>query len=145
MIKDLPDRILEEIMIEGTMLLSGVDLDIRIGRPLPVAPILEKPTVQRALRNTKFEQFLDAPKLKSLIKKQSKVVMQRYMHAIYSMTTINHDHLFATFLRLYPYQNVKKKDLLRRVYLAAMTLQGKPSFQMRTTPFPAKCTASPAH
>ncbi|WP_051309465.1 alpha/beta fold hydrolase [Desulfogranum japonicum] len=131
MIKDLPDRILEEIMIEGTMLLSGVDLDIRFGKPMTIAPILERKIVTKALKRKNFQQFLETPELHSLLKKQGKIVMQQYMHAIYSMTTINHDHLFATFLRLYPYQRVQKRNLLRRVYLAAMTLQKTPPSNCR--------------
>ncbi len=123
MIKDLPDRILEEIMIEGTMLFSGVDLDIRFGKPFTIAPLLDRPDIDSALQATDFDQFLQQPQMKSILHGLGESLMQQYMHAIYSMTTINHDHLFATFLRYYPYPRVKKRDLLRRVYLAAMTLQ----------------------
>ncbi|CAB5154945.1 FIG00680866: hypothetical protein [Olavius algarvensis associated proteobacterium Delta 3] len=42
-IEDLPDRILEEIMTEGTMLLSGVDIDIRFGEPIHVFDYMAAP------------------------------------------------------------------------------------------------------
>jgi esterase/lipase len=53
----------------------------------------------------------------------SKNIMQRYMQAIYTMTTVNHDHLFASFLRLYPYRHIKISDLKRRVFYAASLLR----------------------
>jgi len=46
-------------------------------------------------------------------------IMQRYMSDIYSLTTVNHDHLFATILRLMPTNAIDLYDLRRRTYLAA--------------------------
>jgi 1-acyl-sn-glycerol-3-phosphate acyltransferase len=34
MVEDLPDRLTEEIITEGAMLLSGVDIDMRFGEPI---------------------------------------------------------------------------------------------------------------
>lgn len=131
MVKGLPDRILEEAMIEGTMLLSGVDIDVRFGKPFAIAPVLERQDIDSALQETNFIQFLHSPPMKAILHGLGRSLMQQYMHAIYSMTTVNHDHLLATFLRLYPYPRVKKRDLLRRVYFASMTLQeSQPSSRM---------------
>ena len=41
LVKDISERTLEEIMTEGTMLLSGVDLDIRIGKPIVIEEFLD--------------------------------------------------------------------------------------------------------
>ena len=117
------NSILEETMIEGTMLLTNVDLDIHFGKPLAIAPMLDRKDIDSALQETNFVEFLQLPQMKAILHGLGRSLMQQYMHAIYSMTTINYDHLFATFLRLYPYSRVKKRDLLRRVYFAAMTLQ----------------------
>ena len=47
LVDDLPERVAEEIMTEGTMLLSGVDLDIRFGRPIAVDSYLTSPEFNR--------------------------------------------------------------------------------------------------
>jgi esterase/lipase len=49
--------------------------------------------------------------------------MNRYMSAIYSMTTVNHDHLFASLLKQTPFGRIDRADLCRRVFMLAMHLQ----------------------
>jgi esterase/lipase len=44
--------------------------------------------------------------------------MELYMSAIYGMTTVNHDHLFASMLRLMPFKRIDEYGLRRRVFLA---------------------------
>jgi esterase/lipase len=45
--------------------------------------------------------------------------MQRYMTAIYHMTTVNHDHLFAACLKKSPVSRVNEQNLKRRVFIAS--------------------------
>jgi len=45
--------------------------------------------------------------------------MQRYMNAIYEHTTVNHDHLFASLLRSFPFSKFSEEDFRRRAYLLA--------------------------
>jgi len=42
-----------------------------------------------------------------------------YMAAIYSMTTVNYDHIFASLLKLMPRKKITENDLRERVYLIA--------------------------
>lgn len=119
MVKDLPERMLEEIMTEGTMLLSGVDIDIRFGKPIRVASYLEHGRVKGELAKQEPTGFLMSPGLKEALKEQAERIMQRYMADIYAMTTVNHEHLFASFLRMYPWRRIRERELRERVFFAA--------------------------
>jgi len=123
LVKGVPGRVVEELMTEGTMLLSGVDVDIRFGPPIDIAPLAAAIATDVELLNAEFTRFIAAPVFHEDIQKAGKKVMQEYMHQIYSMTTVNHDHLFGSFLRLYPYPTIKIKDLQRRVFYAASLLK----------------------
>jgi esterase/lipase len=52
-------------------------------------------------------------------------LMKRYMAAIYSLTTVNHDHLFASMLRAMRAKKIDELDLKRRVFLAATHIPQK--------------------
>ena len=122
LLKEPSERMIEEFMTEGTMLLSGVDLDIRFGKSIRVDSYLQEPGIQSQLL-TPLPKGLETPaELEDLLRRQSTVIMERYMEDIYSMTTVNHEHLFASFLRLYPRKKMRESDLKRRVFLAATRL-----------------------
>lgn len=125
MMKDVSDIVLEELMTEGTMLLSGVDLDIRFGQAIALDKYLAAPIMKRELQRPlgKDQDFSDS--LNRHMRKTSMKIMQRYMQAIYNMTTVNHEHLFASFLTKYPFTRMSESDLRRRVYLAATSIRGK--------------------
>ncbi len=123
MVKDIPERMMEEIMTEGTMLLSGVDMDIRFGKPIYFDTYLNVPLVEKELQRQQRSEFSLTPSLISFIQDTAQDVMQRYMGDIYAMTTVNHDHLFASFLRMYPYNKIKIEDLKRRVFYAATLIR----------------------
>ena len=120
LVKDMPERMAEEIMTEGTMLLSGVDLDIRFGKPVQVSDYLSD-----AWMDSEFTGYSVADSIKDEMKTTAYSVMQRYMDGIYSMTTVNHEHLFATFLRLYPFAQVLETEFRRRVFYAASLIRDK--------------------
>lgn len=122
-VNDLPERVVEELMIEGTMLLKGIDIDIRFGNPIEIDSFFSDEKVQIELEKQKETGFEISPLLEKEMYTYSNSLMQRYMRGIYKLTTVNHDHLFATFLRLYPYKKIKRADLCRRVYMAASDLQ----------------------
>lgn len=119
MVKDIPERMLEEIMTEGTMLLSGVDIDVRFGRAIEIAPYLDQGRVKKELAKQEISGFLMSPGLKDAMSDQAETVMQRYMTEIYAMTTVNHEHLFASFLSMYPRKRIQEAELKKRAFLAA--------------------------
>jgi len=124
LVKDIPARMVEEIMTEGTMLLSGVDLDIRFGKPICIADYLEPEWLTGHLQKDGIAGFSVSKVLTASMKESAHRVMQRYMDEIYSMTTVNQEHLFASFLRMYPFKRILEKDFKRRVFYAASQING---------------------
>ena len=112
-------RMLEELKTEGTMLLAGVDVDVRFGRPIKVRPYLTDPVVEWDICSDQKISFNDDIKSKAILKNSSIEIMHRYMSAIYSMTTLNHDHLFASILYRRREEKIEIEDLKNRVFLAA--------------------------
>jgi len=119
LVENLSDRLIEELMTEGNMILSGVDMDIRFGDPIDIGPYLQDPAIQRDVHSTRVFQFDDILPSKKKMYKSALKAMQAYMSAIYHLTTVNHDHLFACMLKSYPFSQIGVLDLKRRVFLAA--------------------------
>ncbi|WP_419176456.1 alpha/beta fold hydrolase [Desulfosediminicola sp.] len=119
MVRDISERTVEEIMTEGTMLLSGVDIDVRFGKAIAISEYLGNGRIKRELAKEKIDGFLLSPELKSRMRELSEKIMQRYMGDIYSLTTVNHEHLFASVLRRYPQAKIPELELRQRVFLMA--------------------------
>ena len=119
LVDTVPERFKEEIMTEGTMLLSGVDIDMRIGPPIKAKDYLKRSTVERDIKTTDKIDFDDPIPSRRDMRKSALLLMQRYMSAIYNMTTVNHDHLFASILRMVPQRRIHTYELRQRVFLAA--------------------------
>ncbi|KAF0220751.1 MAG: phospholipid/glycerol [Geobacteraceae bacterium] len=119
MVKGISPMVLEEIMTEGTMLLSGVDIDIHFGAPIAVKECLECSPVEQDIFARRQIDFDDPIPSRVRIRRVAVDIMQQYMAAIYSMTTVNHDHLFASMLRLFPLNRINEANLRRRVFLVA--------------------------
>ncbi len=115
----LSDRVVEELMAEGTMFLSGVDVDMHFGMPIAINRCLSCPTINQDIQSGRHIGFDDDLSSRRQMRREALQIMKRYMDAIYAMTTVNHDHLFASLLRLAPFKRVHPDDLRRKVYLAA--------------------------
>ncbi len=125
LVKDMSERMIEEIMTEGTMLLSGVDLDIRFGKPIRMAEFLQQDWLQEGMAPKNPDGYVISPEQKGKMRPTAYNVMQQYMHDIYAMTTINHEHLLAAFLRMHPFKKIKESELKRRFFYAASLVTGK--------------------
>jgi esterase/lipase len=123
LVDDLPDRLLEELMTEGSMLLSGVDIDVRFGPAIPVAGSLKRVAIAEDICSSSRLGFDDPIASRTVMRREALALMNRYMSAIYGMTTVNHDHLFASLLRLTPFTRIDEADLCRRVFLLAEHLR----------------------
>jgi len=105
----LSPRMVEELMVEGSMLLSGVDIDIRFGEALPVAPDVEK------FFGSKTPDFVENKKSRRVLKKMT----DHSMTEIYGLTTVNLDHIMAALLYKTSGRSFAEIDFRRRVFLAA--------------------------
>ena len=105
----LSSRMLEEVMVESSMLLSGVDIDIRFGEALPVADSVQK------FFGAKTPDFVNDKKSRRVLKK----LTDDAMAAIYGLTTVNLDHLLAALLYKTSGRSFAEIDFRRRAFLAA--------------------------
>ena len=115
----LTDRLREELLTEGTMFFSGVDIDVRFGQPLDVREFLASSHVEEQMfypGRLNFDDQLPSPQV---MRHVATKLMRRYMADIYDMTTVNHDHLFASLLRALPSRSIAEEDFRRRVFLLA--------------------------
>ncbi|MCP4344315.1 MAG: alpha/beta fold hydrolase [Desulfobacterales bacterium] len=117
-VEDIPKRMMEEIMTEGTMLLSGVDIDMRFGRPIRIKDFMSSVIIKKDITASKKINFDDPIPSRRVMRYTALDIMDRYMSAIYRMTTLNHDHLFASVLKLIPFKKINERNLRQRVFLA---------------------------
>ena len=117
LVKGLSERAQEEIMTEGSMLLSGVDIDIRFAAPIGIGECLECTAIEQDIFTPRRIDFNDRLSSRMKMRRVAFDIMQRYMSSIYAMTTVNHDHLFASMLRMLPLSKVDEGNLKRRVFL----------------------------
>ena len=126
LVDDLSERMIEELMTEGSMLLSGVEIDVRFGNPIFIREYLQDTAIEKDIETTERINFDDPIASKSTMRKEVLKLMQRYMTDIYGMTTVNLDHLFSSMLRFLRFKKIDELDLCRRVFLAASQIQQHP-------------------
>lgn len=124
-VNNVPERIEEELEVEGTMLIDGVDIDVNFGNPISVRPLLNVRHIRNKFINNKL--YLDKSEIEKdiNIKKISARVTQKYMNSIYSMTTVNHDHILAYILSTYKTNKINEVDFKNRAFLAIYKIRDK--------------------
>jgi esterase/lipase len=118
-VQDVSLRMKEEMEVEGSMVMNGVDIDINLGRPILAKKYLaESAGVSEMLADPGL--YLDPDELKDAtpFKKIYVDMMYDYMRAIYSMTTVNHDHIASYIIMKYVKSGFTESDLKNRIYLA---------------------------
>jgi len=133
LVEQVPERLTEELMTEGAMLVGGVDIDIRFGPPIEVAPYLDKRLIQKDMRSIQPYGFDDPLTCLRCMRRQALGLTRRYMEAIYQMTTVNHDHIFAALLKNSPTNCIDLDNFKRRAFLAISQQPGRPSFYLHNS------------
>ncbi|MGD0020703.1 MAG: alpha/beta fold hydrolase [Smithellaceae bacterium] len=112
-------RFEEEMQVEGSMIMDGVDIDINFGQPIPMKTYITASVgVKKMLADNNLYLHPGELKYVSPFKKLYIEIMYDYMDAIYSMTTVNHDHLFSYILTKYSRNKISENDFKNRVFLA---------------------------
>jgi esterase/lipase/1-acyl-sn-glycerol-3-phosphate acyltransferase/uncharacterized protein YeaO (DUF488 family) len=148
---DMGERILEELTVEGAMLLKGVEVDMRLGTPLimeagfqqrddwRVVPWSPSPwrrylNLLRAWRPLRrYTYILDhwAALHGRRQRRRAWQITQAYMRAIYALTTVNLDHLLSGLLLLMLHRSRRYRfsvtELKRRIYLGVQVLREQPT------------------
>ena len=139
--ENLSAKAIEELQAESTMLMSDTDIDIRFGEPIPVARFMKPEVIQENIELKAQIGFDDSIAAKKMLRSTAVHLMERYMESIYSMTTVNHDHLFAALLKNLPADRVSEEDLRRRAFLVLTRLARMRSGIFRHT----SCTQGQVH
>jgi esterase/lipase/1-acyl-sn-glycerol-3-phosphate acyltransferase len=117
LVDQLPERLTEELMTEGAMLVSGVDIDIRFGEPIDVSGYLQKRAIQKDMHSKRSFDFDDPLPCVKAMRHAALKIMNRYMDAIYHMTTVNHDHIFASLIKHGPIDTCDLDHFRKRAFL----------------------------
>ena len=133
LVEQVPERLTEELMTEGAMLVSGVDIDIRFGPAIAVAPYLNEHSIRKDMFSQRSFDFDDPLACLRCMRRQALGLTRRYMEAIYQMTTVNHDHIFASLLKHAPTNCIDLSHFKRRAFLAISQQPGRPSFFLHSS------------
>ncbi len=120
-------RTMDELKTEGSMIFSGVDIDIRFGKPIIIKDYLINSFIESDLTSRREMDFDKNICSGPAIKERSKKIMTQFLTSIYSMTTINCDHILAAMLRYLP-KHLTGEDIYTlkcRLFLAVTLLISK--------------------
>ncbi len=117
--KDMPERLVEELKTEGSMLLKKTDMTLYFSPPIEVRDYLDRPVSR--LRKL---PLLNAVQRESwVLQTQRWPLTRRFMREIYTTTAVNMDHLFCLGLKLLKTPSVAVEDFHRSLYLAALSIR----------------------
>jgi esterase/lipase/1-acyl-sn-glycerol-3-phosphate acyltransferase len=122
-VKGIPERLQEELQTEGTMILSGVDIDICLGKPMPIKHLLKQRRFHNDIIAPQPIMPNDVLPSRPLMCRIARKMTVKAMGTIYNMTTVNHDHLSAYLLKYYPGRRLTLFDLSQRLYLASLAVR----------------------
>ena len=118
--KDLPPNVMEELVVEGQLLLSDSDITVYFGEPISVEQYV-RPLGRLALMAPLGRKL--AGRADMIARLQRKRLMRRFMCEIYSQTTINIDHLFCGALRARRDPEISVENFYRAIYLSALEVR----------------------
>jgi esterase/lipase/1-acyl-sn-glycerol-3-phosphate acyltransferase len=124
LVKEPSKRVIDELMTEGAMLFTGVDITIRFGTPIDMAPYLHHPFLESLLTVKRRVRPFEDLESRQVSRQIAITVMEQYMTRVYGLTTLNHDHVMASILKHYPYKRdgIDRYEFACKVYYAVTCL-----------------------
>lgn len=102
--KEPSKRVMDELMTEGSMMFTNVDITIRFGKPIGIRGYLNHHYIESMLAVRRPIHFDRDIHIKQIIRPFSIQIMEDYMSSVYAMTTLNYDHVLACILKHFPYR-----------------------------------------
>nr|WP_249060517.1 alpha/beta hydrolase [Desulfobacter hydrogenophilus] len=113
-------KVMDELMTEGSMILSGVQVDIRFANPIKMADYFNNSFIESDLTSRRKIFFSRRMCSAPIIKAASQEILHKFMADVYGMTTLNYDHIFTCLVKYMPPSSlgIDPYDLRCRAYLA---------------------------
>lgn len=154
MVKKLPKQALEEIVIEGNILLKDTDMDVRFGEPMEIHKnwhwwermLLKKYFLSVNSLNELFSLRHQADTwseqlLANFISKETDKIRDQYMEKLYQGITVNLAHINAVTITELMKQGVNciPKDVFHKmIYISLKKLQDDPNVHLHASLFRPK-------
>ncbi len=126
----LPDRLTEELEIEGNILLRNTDINIYFGNPISVKDYLNNYFL---LTTYLLPFFRSVDKTNQFLKYQGKKFTRLFMGKIYRNIKINIDHLFCTALHSYKGKIINENHLRTALFLSTESLSRRQECRLHWT------------
>lgn len=144
--KDISERLLEEVIIEGNILLKDTDMDMRFGEPIQSDKkwrpwekmllnyyFLSIKSLEEFFSLKDQAQTLSERLLTKIIYKETSHLRDEYMKGIYQGITINISHIASVLVFAYiesGQTEVRQDKFHQALYLAVKTLQSDPDIHL---------------
>lgn len=125
MMENPSQRVVDELLTEGTMIFSGVDVDIRFGDPIYIKDYFFNSFIESDLTSRRKIYFSNRLSSHHVMRAHAHEIMTRYMTCVYEMTTLNYDHIFASILKYMPDngEGIDEYDFRCRAFLATFACE----------------------
>jgi esterase/lipase/1-acyl-sn-glycerol-3-phosphate acyltransferase len=130
LIKNLPKQVVEELEIEGNILLDA-DINISFGEPINVADYIK--STREVIK--KIPIIKDETKNNFIIKYYRSRLTSDFMEKVYSDVQINFDHIFVASLIHCSQSRIKISDLKRIIYYSAILIAKIKKYRLNSSVF----------
>lgn len=131
LVKNIPQQIIEELEIEGNLLLSA-EIDVHFGNPIFLNDFIKKvksPIYQIPIIDNEFKSNL-------VIKYFRQRLTNQFMTTIYHDIEINFDHIFAALLVNFHEEKISILSLKQAIFMCAVTIRKLNKYRLNKSLLP---------